>query len=132
MRFVDLLSVYQSAERMAIESYVKYGCSPHSGAEGREFLSRKSKKNPSFSVSNIFNKKKTLKKICLQHNLLCFFLTSQSVQFSSLALLYVKVLFMSDHVFIQKFPQTKPLFVFFLLVINQNQKCKKYNLTLLL
>lgn len=61
MRFVDL-SVYQSAERMAVESYVKYGCSPHSGAEGRDFFSRKSKKNPSVSVSNIFNKRKTLKK----------------------------------------------------------------------
>lgn len=97
------------------------------------FLGNLKKKTPPSQSQTFSTKgKHKKKKICLQHNLLRFFLTGQSVQSSSLTLLYVEVSFMSDHVFIQKFPQTKPLFVFFLLVINQNQKCKKYNHTLLL
>lgn len=79
--FVELLSVCQRAKRMAVESYVKCVCSPHS-ALCREpgeniFLGNlKKKKNP--PSQSIFNKRKKQ-----QHkNLLSFFLTSQSMLFS--------------------------------------------------
>lgn len=62
VRVVDLLSAYQSTERMAIEGYVKYVCSPLSGVEGRGF----------FSPSEILKKKNlplTLKHFQLKENI---------------------------------------------------------------
>lgn len=59
---MDLLSAYQSTERMAIESCVKYVCSPLSGVEGRGF----------FSPSEILKKKNlplTLKHFQLKENI---------------------------------------------------------------
>lgn len=65
VRVVDLLSAYQSTERMAIEGYVKYVCSPLSGVEGRGFffpLGNIKKEKPSFH-SQTFSTKGKHKKI---------------------------------------------------------------------